>query len=178
MILYRNDIFLFNLSNTCEKLEFHIRAVYFQIICYCRTMDRMLYITLYIGYLTAAGGKITNVGITRGLSDQARTRVNCPNVIFLSLNNTLNDVTSQRDACRWSNYYFFNWRTNCKLFLRSWWEMNGRWGRTGAHWICPMRHNILWWKRVHNNNHTYHWQNNLIPIRITVWRERQGLWCL
>ena len=28
--------------------------------------------------------------------------------------------------------------------------MRGRWWRAEAHWICPMRHGILWWNRIHN----------------------------
>ena len=40
--------------------------------------------------------------------------------------------------------------TNYKLFLRRWWEVGGRFGCTGAHWICPMQHSILQWKQVHN----------------------------
>ena len=42
-------------------------------------------------------------------------------------------------------------RTNCKLF--TWrWEMSGRWGRSGADWICPMHPHILWWKWVQNRH--------------------------
>ena len=33
---HRNVFFPCHLSNTCEKLEFHIRAVYFQRFCYCQ----------------------------------------------------------------------------------------------------------------------------------------------
>ena len=29
------------------------------------------------------------------------------------------------------------WHTNCKLFFWGWWEMSGRWGWAGAHYIAP-----------------------------------------
>ena len=41
---------------------------------------------------------------------------------------------------------------NCELFLCRWWEMSGKWGWAGAHWICPMWHRIFWRKRVYNHH--------------------------
>ena len=43
-----------------------------------------------------------------------------------------------------------SWCTNSNLLWR-WWEIKGRWGWAGAHWVCLKRHGILWWKRVHNH---------------------------
>ena len=40
----------------------------------------------------------------------------------------------------------------CKLFLWRWWELSGRWGWAGAHWIFPMWHGFLWWHRVHSRH--------------------------
>ena len=45
-----------------------------------------------------------------------------------------------------------SWRTNCKIFLKKWWEISRRWGQAGALWICPMWHSILWWKGIHNQH--------------------------
>ena len=43
------------------------------------------------------------------------------------------------------------WR--CKLILSRWWEMSGRWGCAGTHWIGPMRrHGVLWGRRVHSRH--------------------------
>ena len=40
----------------------------------------------------------------------------------------------------------------CKFILWRWGEMCGKWGCARTHWIGPMRHGVLWWRRVHSRH--------------------------